>query len=85
MNIYFVIQITKTKDSQAYATAITIKNSYNEAKMLYHQILSSVYASADNMYHSIVKIEDVYGNTQLVDVILPHIEPSDDELVSVEE
>ena len=70
MEEYFVTQITKTNDSEAYAIATTVKDNEKDAKALYHQILASVYATA-NIEHAIVKIDDFYGNTILMDTIIP--------------
>lgn len=70
MDKYFVTQITKTKDASVYATAITVKETLTDAKMLYHQILASVYANT-KIEHAIVKIDDYYGNTALMETIIP--------------
>ena len=70
MNKYFVTQITKTKDSEVYAIATTVKDSITEARMLYHQTLASVYAT-ENIEHAIVEIQNAYGNTEMKEIIMP--------------
>ena len=76
MEKFFVIQITKTTDSDVYATGITVKENEDagkalkDAKMLYHQILASVYSTA-NIDHAIVKVDKMFGNTILMETILP--------------
>ena len=74
MEKYFVTQITKTTDSEVYAIATTVKDTEKEAKALFHQILASVYATA-NIEHAIVKIDNYYGSTIYMDTIIP--EPVD--------
>ena len=72
---YFVVQRTKTKDSEAYAIAETVKDSLTEAKALYHQVLSSIYAN-DNIEYAVVKIDNYYGNTDSMEIyIAPTPEP----------
>ena len=84
MEKFFVIQITKTTDSDVYATGITVKENEDagralkDAKMLYHQILSSVYAM-QSIDHAIVKIDNIFGNTILMEAILPEPEPEPNE------
>jgi len=69
--IYFVVQITKTSDSDTYATLITPRNDLNDAKMLWHQICASVYATP-NITHAIVQITDAGGNNVIVpETIIP--------------
>ena len=75
MEKYFVIQITKASDSQVYATAITVKDAYDEAKMLYYQIMASIYATP-SIEHAIVKIDSAYGSTLMMETIIPE-EPND--------
>ena len=78
MGTYFVTQITRTNDSDVYAIAVTPKDNLTDAKGLYHQILASVYATA-NMAHAIVKIDDSYGNCVALETILPDFEPEEGE------
>lgn len=79
MDKYYVTQITKTKDSSTYATAITVKDTLTDAKMLYHQILASVYANT-KIEHAIVKIDDYFGNAVLMEAIIPaEPEPNEEE------
>jgi hypothetical protein len=75
MNQYFVVQITKTSDSEAYATLVTPKATETEARMLYHQTLASVYAN-DNIEYAQVYVDDFVGNKILLETILPE---ADDE------
>ena len=84
MGVFFVTQITKTAGSDVYAIATTVKEDAVEAvalkaaKALYHQILASVYATAD-IKHAIVKIDNFYGNTILMETIIPAPEPEPEE------
>ena len=70
MEKYFVTQITKTNDSNIYAISTTVKDVLDDAKMLYHQILSSVYATK-NIEHFIVNIVDKFGNIVIQEVKIP--------------
>lgn len=70
MEKYFVTQITKTTDSNEYAILTTVKDTLKEAKMLYHQTLSSVYAN-DKIEHAIVRIDDFEGHFIHIETILP--------------
>ena len=54
---YYVIQITT--NSIGTATMITEKTSIDEAKMLYHQILASVYADKDVSYALVMIVNDL--------------------------
>lgn len=54
---YYVIQITT--NSVGTATMITEKTSIDEAKMLYHQILASVYADKDVSYALVMIVNDL--------------------------
>ena len=80
MEKYFVIEITKTKDSDVYASGVTVKEdadpakALRDAKMLYHQTLASVYANA-NIEHAIVRIDNFYGTPVLLETIIPEPEP----------
>ena len=76
MEKYFITQITKTTDVDSYAIATTVKDTLNEAKSLYFQILASVYATA-NMEHAIVKIENAFGSTMFMDTIIPSLPESE--------
>jgi hypothetical protein len=75
---YFVTQITKEKNSEVYATAITVKDSEKEARSLYHQILASVYAN-DNIEHAIVQMVNFLGYAVVMDVVVPEEEPEPEE------
>lgn len=77
MEKYFVTQITKTEGSEVYAIATTVKDDEKEAKALYHQILASVYATAD-IEHAIVKIDNYFGSTIYMDTIIPAPEPEEE-------
>lgn len=67
---YFVIQRTKTSDSETYAVAETIKDTEKEARIVYHQILASVYAN-DKIEYAVVKIDNYYGNAVIMENIIP--------------
>ena len=54
---YYVIQITT--NPVGTATMITEKTSIDEAKMLYHQILASVYADKDVSYALVMIVNDL--------------------------
>ena len=54
---YYVIQITT--NSVGTATAITEKESLDGAKMLFHQIMASVYASSDITYALAMIVNDL--------------------------
>lgn len=54
---YYVIQITT--NSVGTATMITEKASIDEAKMLYHQILASVYADKEVSYALVMIVNDL--------------------------
>lgn len=56
---YFVFE-TATVDNQR-ANAVTVKENYNEALMLFHQIRASVLANA-NVTYSLTMIIDEQGN-----------------------
>ena len=68
MDKFFVTEITKTTDSEAFATLITIKDVYDEAEALYHQILASALVNP-NIEYALVKIDNVQGNCKLLRVI----------------
>ena len=70
MKKYYVIERTKTKDSEAFAIAETIKDDKREAESLYHQILASVCIN-ENIEYAVVKIDDYYGNTLFMRSIIP--------------
>ena len=78
MEQYFVVQITKTKDSTAYATAITVKETENEARMLYHQTMASILATP-NIEYAQVYIDDYAGNKVYMETVLPTPEPPEPE------
>lgn len=67
-NKFFVTEITKTTDSEAYATLITIKDTRDEAESLYCQILASALVNPAIEY-ALVKIDNVRGNCVLLRVI----------------
>ena len=68
MGKYFVTEITKTTDSENYATLITIKDVYDEAEALYHQILASALVNS-NVEYALVKVDDVRGKCRLLRAI----------------
>lgn len=68
MEKYFVIEISKTINSEVYATLVTVKDTFIEAKMLFHQTMASLYANA-NLEHAIVKIDNYDGNTIAIESI----------------
>ena len=70
MEKYWVTEITKTSDSDAYAKLVTEKNSLSEAKSLFYQVLSSIYANP-NIEYALVYAKDYYGNDVLMDKIIP--------------
>ena len=70
MEKYFVTEITKTKDSEAYAKLITEKNSSNDAKMLFHQTLASIYAN-NKIEYALVYVTNYYGNIVMSESIIP--------------
>lgn len=72
MEYYFVAQITKTNDSETYATSITPKAVLNEAKSLYHQICASIYATP-NIEHAIVELIDFFGVIVYKETIIPDL------------
>ena len=73
MNKWFVTEITKVSDSEAYAKQITEKNTYDEALALYHQILSSAYANP-NMVYALVYITNYYGGIDMTERYEPAAE-----------
>lgn len=70
MEKYFVTEITKTSDSEAYAKLITEKDSLTDAKMLYHQTLASIYANV-NIEYAMIYVTDYYGNILMTESIIP--------------
>ena len=72
MGKYFITQITKTKDSDVYATAVTVLEdpSLFLAKSTYYSIQASVFATP-NIEHSIVKLDNASGGGILMDTIIP--------------
>ena len=76
MEKFFVTEITKTTDSEAFATLITIKPTRDEAEALYCQILSSALVNPAIEY-ALVKIDNIRGNCELMRVInhIPEPEP----------
>lgn len=57
---YYVFETEKVSGSQAFL--VTPKDKYEEACMLYHQILASAYAN-QNLTYALVMIIDEQGNT----------------------
>ena len=78
MGKYFVVQITKTKDSGVYATAVTPRDSEKEAEMLWHQIMASVLADSTIEYAQ-VYVDDYAGNKVFLRTIYPSPEPTPEE------
>lgn len=73
MEVYFVIQATKEKGFNVYATLVTVKTDLNEAKSLFHQILASVYAN-ENIEHAVVTLQDYMGEPIIkTEAIVPDI------------
>ena len=56
---YYVMEAVKIVD-QATATNVTVKDNEKEARMLFHQILSSAYANAD-LESVVCEITNQYG------------------------
>jgi len=73
MGKYFITQITKTKDSDVYATAVTVLEDDTTlflAKSTYYSIQASVFATP-NVEHSIVRLDNASGGTIAMDTIIP--------------
>ena len=56
---FYVMEAIKIAD-QNTATNVTVKNEEREAKMLFHQILSSAYAN-ENLESVVCEITNQYG------------------------
>lgn len=73
MGKYFITQITKTKDSDVYATAVTVlgdDTSLFLAKSTYYSIQASTFATP-GIEHAIVKLDNNSGGTIAMDIIIP--------------
>ena len=84
MDKYFVIEITKTKDSDAYATLITIKDTRDEAEALYCQIVASALINPAVEYAQ-VSVNDIRGNKAILRVIDRRVAPEPEPPVIEEE
>lgn len=56
---YYVLEAVKI-ENQNTAASVTVKEDEREARMLFHQILSSAYAN-DNLENVVVEITNSYG------------------------
>lgn len=76
MGKYFITQITKTKDSDVYASAVTVLEdpSLFLAKSTYYSIQASVFATP-GIEHAIVRLDNSSGGGILMDTIIPAPEP----------
>ena len=77
MNNYFVVQITKEKNTEVFATQVTPKDTENEAEMVWHQTMSSVLAN-ENIEYANVYVEDYLGNKKWSKVIMVTPEPEEE-------
>lgn len=66
--MYFVVEVSKDKNG-AIAKAVTEKESFDLAKMLFHQIMGSLYANreAGNITYGMCSILDFSGNEQITE------------------
>ena len=62
---YFITQATRNK-GEADAVAVTVKTDLKEARMLFHQILASAYASA-TLEFAEAQVLNEYGAVELVE------------------
>lgn len=62
MNKYYVVETSVTSTGQA--NAVTVKDTFAEAQMLYHQTRASALAN-EGVTYSMCAVLDCYGNVLL--------------------
>lgn len=77
MNNYFVVQITKEKNTEVFATQVTPMDTEREAEMVWHQTMASVLAN-ENIEYANVYVEDFLGNKKWSRVIKVTPEPEEE-------
>lgn len=63
---YFVVEVTRTEGSESCATAVHVKDTIDEASMLYHQIMASIYAN-DAVVYGLCQIINSDGGIEVME------------------
>ena len=81
INMYYVLEITQTKDNVTPAASIFGYEDSNAAHAAYHQTCASKYSDVESINYSTVRLLDCYGGTILETLInnVPVVSNDDDE------
>lgn len=81
---YYVIKLlTNTQGQDASSISVFLddenKKAIDKAKVEYHRTLTA-YHNADDVLYAVVKIVNIYGNAELMEIVnhVPEPEPNED-------